>query len=89
MQLQYVYKKELFMLRITRDVVIRVNLLNLLPSVAALHAPSMSAGSALSPLDLPCLRPAFTLLKHSYTHILYPVAQVDCSRWMNVGQACL
>lgn len=86
MQLQYVNRKDLFMLRITRDVVIRVNLLNLLPSVAAL---SMSAGSALSPLDLPRLRPAFTLLKRSSTRVLCSGAQLDCSRWMNVGQACL
>lgn len=63
MQLQYVFRKDLFMLRITRDVVIRVNLLNLLPSVAA---SSMVAGSALSPLayDLPS--------PSSNTHLLLP-----------------
>lgn len=44
MQLQYVYRKDLFMLRITRDVVIRVNLLNLLPSVAAPAPPQHECG---------------------------------------------
>jgi len=44
MQLQYVYRKDLFMLKITRDVVIRVNLLNLLPSVAAPAPPQHECG---------------------------------------------